>query len=93
MTTTFAAPRYRLSPAALTQRIDEETVVLQLASEGYYVLDDVGTHMLTLLLETQDTELAMEQLTNAYDVDPMQVRADFSRIVDDLVAAEILVAD
>ena len=86
-------PRYRLSSDALTQQLDEETIFLHLASEGYYVLDDVGSHMLTVLLKTQDPARAIEQVAGDYCADPGQVRKDFMRILAELVAAEILVAD
>jgi|JI10StandDraft_1071094.scaffolds.fasta_scaffold1029027_2 hypothetical protein len=94
MTASFPPlPRYRLSPDALTQQLDEETIFLQLAGEGYYVLDDVGSHMLTVLLKTQDPARAIEQVAGDYGADPGQVRDDFMRILAELVAAEILVAD
>ena len=88
-----ALPCYRLSPEALIQRIGEETVFLQLASEGYYLLDDVGSHMLSVLLERQDRERAIAQLTGEYGVDPIQVHDDFMRIIDCLITAGLLVEE
>lgn len=83
-------PRFSVAADVLTQRIGDETVFLQLTSEGYYTLDDVGTCMLTALLATQDMELAFAQIASEYAVDALQVNADFVQIFDDLVAAGIL---
>ena len=43
-----------ISPEALFQELDGETVLLNLQSERYYGLDDVGTRMWQLLAENGD---------------------------------------
>lgn len=91
MTTHFPPPKYRLSPDILTEQLDEETVFLHLVNERYYTLDDVGTRMLVVLVETQDMAASIHQLAQEYGVDPNQVAEDFTHIVNELIAAKILV--
>ena len=91
ITTQFPAQKYRLSSDILAERLDDETVFLHLANERYYTLDDVGTRMLAVLMETQDMVASVHQVAHEYGIDPKQVAEDFTHIVNELIAAKILV--
>ncbi|MBI1296279.1 PqqD family peptide modification chaperone [bacterium] len=91
MTNQFPAPKYRLSSDILAEQLDDETVFLHLANERYYTLDDVGTRMLAVLIETQDMTASIHQVAGEYGIGPKQVAEDFTYIVNELIAAKILV--
>ncbi len=57
-------------------------VLLDLETEQYFGLDDVGTDIVTRITE-KPVAVALDELTAAYDVDREALRTD----VDDLVAS------
>lgn len=79
-----------LSPDVLHQELGGETVLLNLADEQYFGLDTVGTRVLQLLIETRRAPEVMARLQREFDVTPEQLRADLSRLLEDLVQAGLI---
>ena len=79
-----------ISPEALFQELDGETVLLNLQSERYYGLDDVGTRMWQLLAENGDVAAAFTQLLKEYAVDAGQLEADLATLIGRLAEAGLL---
>ena len=79
-----------ISPEALFQELEGETVLLNLQSERYYGLDDVGTRMWQLLAENGDVAAAFAQLMKEYDVDAAQLEADLAALIGRLAEAGLL---
>jgi hypothetical protein len=79
-----------ISPEALFQELEGETVLLNLQSERYYGLDDVGTRMWQLLAENGDVGAAFTQLLQEYDVDAVQLEADLAGLIGRLAEAGLL---
>jgi hypothetical protein len=55
------------SPDALAQELDGETVIMDLASESYFGLNEAGTEIWNLLDGTRTTTDIAMQLTGIYD--------------------------
>ena len=89
MTTTL--PR-RVTPAekVLFQDLERESIMLDLESEYYFSLDDVGTRMWQLLNAHEETATVIARLLEEYDVDEATLRHDLAALIDQLVAAGLV---
>ena len=68
----------------LVRVLDGEAVVLNLESESYFGLDEVGTRMWTVLTESDSIQDAYEILLAEYDVEPAQLKADMIDLIAQL---------
>jgi len=89
MTISFS-DRVRMPDDVLISNLQEESVILNLDSERYYGLDDVGTRFLSVLNTSDSIEAAYEVLRDEYDVDALNLRQDLIELVDALVKQGIL---
>lgn len=62
-----------------------ESVILNLNSESYFGLDEVGTRFLTLLSGAESIQAAYDALLEEYDVEPDVLRRDVISLLDELV--------
>jgi hypothetical protein len=90
MTISFS-DRVRVPDDVLISNLQQESVILNLDSERYYGLDDVGTRFLTVLNSSESIEAAYELLRREYDVDAQSLRQDILELVEDLVKQGILI--
>jgi len=74
----------------LMRELDGESIILNLASERYYGLDDVGTHMWQLLATTSTIEEVYEILLTEYEVEPDQLLHDMEELIEQLVEHGLL---
>ncbi len=79
-----ALARVRVSDRVLFQEIDSHAALLNLDSELYFGLDDVGTRMWKLLVDTDSIGAAAEALIAIYDGAPEQIRDDLLNLVGEL---------
>jgi hypothetical protein len=75
----------------LYEILEDEVVLLNLTTEAYYILDDIGTHMWQLLIEHHDPEIVVQQMVNQYEIDEATVRSDLSTLVGQLIERQLLV--
>lgn len=68
----------------LVRILDGEAVLLNLDSESYFGLDEVGARMWTLLTESDTIQAAYDALLEEYDVAPEQLRADLIDLIRQL---------
>src|SRR5215470_2829123 len=66
--------------------IEDESVLLNLKSESYFGLDQIGTRMWTLLTTSDSIQAAYEALLEEYDVDAAELRRDMLDLIDKLIA-------
>ena len=90
MTISFS-DRVTVPDDVLISRLQEESVILNLDSERYYGLDDVGTRFLSILTNADSIQSAYEQLRDEYDVDPAVLRADLLALVENLLDQGLLI--
>jgi len=76
--------RVRIPDDVLISRLQEESVILNLDSERYYGLDDVGTRILNVLNASDSIETAYESLLEEYDIDGQVLREDLLALVESL---------
>jgi hypothetical protein len=75
----------RVADDVLISNLQEESVILNLNSERYFGLDDVGTRMLSVLTTSDSIETAYESLAAEYDVDRQALRVDLIALVENLL--------
>ena len=77
----------------LISNLQDESVILNLDSERYFGLDDVGTRFLSVLTSSESIEAAYEQLGQEYDIDKDVLRRDLLALVEDLVNKGLLISN
>ena len=90
MTVSFS-DRVAVPDGVLISQLQEESVILNLDSERYFGLDDVGTRFLTVLTTSESIEAAHAKLSREYDVDPQVLRQDLLALVEKLVDQGLLI--
>ncbi len=74
----------------LLRTFENESVLLNLDTECYHGLDDVGTHMYQALAESENIQAAYQKLLADYEVDPDQLRRDLDNFIAELVQRGLL---
>lgn len=85
--------RVRVPEDVLISNLQEESVILNLNSERYFGLDNVGTRMLSALSTSSSIEAAYELLLAEYDVDAQVLRQDLSSLVENLLQQGLVTID
>ena len=82
--------RVRVPDDVLISRLQEESVILNLDSERYFGLDDVGTRFLSVLSTSESIDAAYESLAEEYDVDREILRQDLLALIQNLLQQGII---
>ena len=75
----------------LVRELGGESLLLNLESETYFGLDDVGTRMWTLLVDSPSIEHALAALQHEYGVDESTLRRDLAALLNELLEHGLLV--
>ena len=70
----------------LINQVGEESVLLNLNSEKYFGLDEVGTGMWQALITSETIQKAYDSLLGEYDVDAQVLRQDLTNLIEKLLA-------
>ncbi len=65
-----------VNPDVLSQEVSGETVILDLNSENYFGLDEVGSRIWQVLEEKGNLQAIVDQLLSEYDVSEDQLLED-----------------
>ena len=79
-----------ISSEVLTQEVDGETVILDLKSDSYFGLDEVGTRIWQLLQEQKDIHAISETMMEEYDVDKNKLEEDILSLLTQLDASGLI---
>ena len=85
--------RVTVPDEVLISNLQDESVILNLNSERYFGLDDVGTRMFSVLAESNTIEAAYERLFAEYDVDPQLLRNDLTSLIENLLQQGLVTID
>lgn len=75
----------KLSDDVLVQEVAGESVLLDLASEQYFGMNDVGTCFLDAVREGEPVAAAMARIAAQFEVEPAVLAADIEALVEDLL--------
>ena len=78
--------RVKVPKDVLISDMQSESVLLNLVSESYFGLDEVGTRIFSVLTSSPSIDAAYEQLLDEYDVDANVLRTDLIALVEQLIA-------
>jgi hypothetical protein len=79
-----------ISPEVLSQEVTGETVLLDLNSESYFGLDEVGTRIWQLLQEGKDLQEVVNTMLEEYEVSAEQLHADLDELLNKLDEAGLV---
>jgi|GEM_PF-227708 len=79
-----------LSKEVLSQEVDEESVLLDMKSESYFGLDEVGTRIWQLLKNGSDLQNVFEILLAEYEVGEDELKKDLQEHIAQLVDAGLI---
>ncbi len=73
-----------LTESTLMQQLEYDSVLLNLETEQFFGLDEVGTRMIQVMLEAQNLRTAYDLLLAEYEVAPARLEADMERFLGEL---------
>ncbi len=79
------AERLRATEEVLIQKIQGEIMFLNMASESYFGLDQVGSEMYRVLISEDSIQSAYDTLLQEYEVDGDRLRADLRELITELL--------
>lgn len=82
-----------VSPNVLFNELDGEVVLLDLDTEQYFGLDDIGSAMWLLIEEHKNQDRVVEEICKAYDVDKAKATRDVENLLAQLADANLVALD
>lgn len=80
----------KVSEEVLSQELRGETVLLDLSSEQYFGLDQVGTRIWQLIKEGRDIDDTFKVILAEYEVDQEKLEADMEMFLTSLTEAGLI---
>ena len=85
-----ANARVRMGKDVLVQKIEGESILLNLVTENYFALDEVGTSIVTTLDESDSVAAATRKLLEIYEVEETKLKEDITQLVNECEQAGLL---
>ena len=73
----------RLAKDILMQKVGDDAILLNLSTENYFTLDEVGTRIINTLQESDSLKQAVRKLVEIYEVDESRLTSDAIRLVEE----------
>ena len=77
--------RVKAAQHVLVRELEGESVLLNLDSESYFGLDDVGTRMWSVLTTSETVQESFDILVGEFDVSREQLRSDLTALIESLI--------
>ena len=84
------ADRIRATEAVLIQEIRGEIMFLNMGSESYFGLNQVGSRMYRVLTSSDSIQSAYNSLLREFDVEAERLRADLHDLVSKLLESGLI---
>jgi hypothetical protein len=75
--------RVRLAKDVLMQKVGDDAILLNLNTENYFSLDEIGTRVIDTLQESDSVAQAVQKLVEIYEVDEGTLTKDAVRLVEE----------
>jgi Coenzyme PQQ synthesis protein D (PqqD). len=75
--------RVRLAEDVLMQKVGDDAILLNLNTENYFALDEVGTRIIDTIQESDSVTQAVQKLVGIYEVDEDKLTKDAVRLVEE----------
>ena len=76
--------KIKLPDSVLLEDMAGEAIMLDLTTEQYHALDEIGARMLTVLLEAVSIQAAIDTLLEEFEVESSVLQADLLDYIEDL---------
>ena len=80
----------KVLPEVLSREVSGETVLLDLNSEIYFGLDDIGTRIWQLIQEHSDLDKVYDIMLEEYAVNAEQLEKDLNELTEKLAEAGLI---
>lgn len=80
----------KLQPSTLLRELDGETVLLNLQTEIYFSLDEVGARLLELARGLSSLDATVDAALQEFDTDAATLRQDLGALLDELEDATLI---
>ncbi len=74
----------------LVRFLDREAVLLNLETEQYFGLDEIGTRMWQLVTDSPNIDAAYQELLGEFDVEPEMLRSNLTELLSRLIDSGLL---
>jgi len=81
-----------IAPDVIFREIGGEAVILNLKTERYLGLDEVGTRIWKVLQASGSVESTFKTLLEEYDVEPSHLERDLNEFIDQLIENGLVTA-
>lgn len=85
--------KIKLSNDIFIQEIDEEVILLDTQTQEYFSLNGVGKTILSLISENLSHDEIVNELSNIYEVDKIQIEKDFVNFIKVLEEKGLIIID
>ena len=78
--------KYQIPQTVFIQEIDDETILLDTITQEYFSLNEVGKNIIDLISENLTKDEMVEELSNIYEVDRIQIEKDlinFAKLLEE----------
>jgi hypothetical protein len=79
-----------IGDSVIFQSLKDEVVILNMTSQEYFGLDNIGASMWKMLIDQRDVAAVAARMVSEYDVEPGTVRDDLNALVRQLIDAGLL---
>jgi hypothetical protein len=79
-----------IKPHVIFQELEGELVLLNMETEQYYGLDEMGGKIWNLLDETHDAAIVSKTIYKLYDVSEEQANKDVFELINKLKGADLI---
>lgn len=89
---TLSNRKIKLSENCVVQQMGEGIVILNLDTERFYELNEVGKRIMELFADNNDYKTVLNTLVEEYTVTVKQLEGDMFQLITDLEKAELIEA-
>lgn len=82
----------KIAPEVIFREIGGEAIILNLKTERYLGLDEVGTRIWEVLQASGSVKSTFETLLEEYDVEASRLESDFNEFIDKLIENGLVTA-
>ena len=78
--------KYQIPQTVFIQEIDDEIILLDTITQEYFSLNEVGKNIIDLISENLTKDEMVEELSNIYEVDRIQIEKDlmnFAKLLEE----------
>lgn len=85
--------KYQIPQTVFIQEIDDEIILLDTITQEYFSLNEVGKNIIDLISENLTKDEMVEELSNIYEVDKIQIEKDLTNFAKALEEKGLITID